>query len=239
MLVRLLGWLIAEIDRRLPGIKSENNRYVSDWVNNTVWQIEHSTEAIKNKNIPKLVKLIEQYGYSLSFEVIERRVYASVLQRVKDAGLAEWAVDPKSKTICQQEFNEWLKKLVVDVANSSMAGDKVKGKMEKVSIPSDYIISALDERRRYRQESLEPHYLEFSDKELIEGEISVALQHLRLDLDMGKYEPGLPFYKVCLDRLRDLQLTVNTKTTPPLFYLNGCMHDITDRCGHRYHQELV
>ena len=52
-------------------------------------------------------------------------------------------------------------------------------------------------------------------------------------------KPGLSFYKVCLDKLRELQTSIKSKAIPPLFYLNGCMHDITDLCGHRYNREAL
>jgi hypothetical protein len=235
-----LDYLITEIRQRLPGIISENNHDISDWVNNTVWQVEHSLEAVKNKNIPRLAKLVEKLGWRLPIELIEHRVYPELLQKVKEAGLAEWAIRPKSKKIRRNDFNEWLKILVDEVAHSTfVAGEKIQEKMEKAKIPTDYIVSALDERRKYRQESLQPQYLEVSDKELIEGEILVTLQQLRMDLDLGKYEPGASFYGVCLSKLRELQSSVKTKALPPLFYLTGCMHDITDRCGHRYHREKI
>ncbi len=230
--------LITEIDQRLPGIKSENNRCAPDWVNNTIWQVGHSLDAVREQNLNQLMDVIERLGYKPDFSVIKRRVYPAILQRVVDASVAEWAIQPKKKIIFKHEFHEWLEALLREDLGS-VAGEKIFTKMAKVGIPSDYIISALEERRIYRLESLRPQYLELYDRNLIDGEVLGFLQHLRLDLDVGKYEPGLPFYKVCLDKLKELRSTLRTNTTPPLFYLNGCMHDITDRCGHRYHRELL
>ena len=109
--------------------------------------------------------------------------------------------------------------------------------MEDAKIPNDYILAARDERRMYRQERLVSRYMEFSDHELIEGEVISNLQSLRLQLDAGNMKEGLPFYQACLSHLDSLRMSIGTKTTSPSFYFHGCMHDIADRCGHRYLRE--
>jgi len=107
-------------------------------------------------------------------------------------------------------------------------------KMEEAHIAPDYIITAHEERRHYRQEILNPRYLDFSDRNLIEGEVLAELEQLRIKLDKGEISEGFPFYGICLERMGIIRTSLSTESQLPLFFVSGCMHDITDRCGHRY-----
>ena len=109
--------------------------------------------------------------------------------------------------------------------------------MTKANITKDYILTAQDERRKFRKERLDPQYLELTDLELIEGEVLSELNRLRLRLDSGEFTEGIPFLKTCQDKLMEMQTMLQVKSKPPLYYLDGCMYDITDRCAHRYHRE--
>lgn len=228
-----------ELDKRFPDLRSSKGNGPCFWVENTVWQVEYSIESIKNKNLPLLVKFVELSGFVLPLEIIERKIYPLILQKVHEAGLAKWAENPQKKKITRAHFQIWLKEMVCEVANSSQtyAGKILQDKMERVRIPADYIWSALEERRKFRSERLNPRYLEVNDCELIEGEVLVSLSQLRIELDSGNCESGLPFLSKCIDHLRTLRESLPSQKLPPLFYLTGYMYDVTDRCGHRYHRE--
>jgi len=145
-------------------------------------------------------------------------------------------VDPDAKKIKQDEFKDWLRRVLTEARfpASAGAGRDMQRKMEDASLPPDYINAAQEERRRYRQALLTLQYLDVSERELIIGEVHAELQHLRSRLDIGKLAEGIAFYGACLEKLRELQESLPTRLPPPLFFLDGCMHDITDRCGHRY-----
>jgi hypothetical protein len=230
-----------ELDKRFPDLRSPKGNGPCFWVENTVWQVEYSIESIKNKNLPLLVKFVELAGFVLPVDIVERKIYPLILQKVHEAGLAKWAENPQKKKISRAQFQTWLREMVCEVANSSQtyAGKILQDKMERVQIPSDYIWSALEERRKFRSERLNPKYLEVNDCDLIEGEVLVSLSQLRIELDSGNCESGLPFLSKCIDHLKTLRDSLPSQKPPPLFYLTGYMYDVTDRCGHRYHREAV
>ncbi|MCX5713271.1 MAG: hypothetical protein NT033_00315, partial [Candidatus Omnitrophica bacterium] len=150
-----------------------------------------------------------------------------------------WEKDDKQKKIHREEFLNWLDDILREEQYplSAGAGKKLREKMEKARITDDYILTAQEERRQFRQEKLNPKYLDLADVDLIEGEILSELTGLRLRLDDGEFTEGTPFLKVCQDKMRELRSSLQVSSQPPLFYLDGCMHDIADRCAHRYHRE--
>lgn len=219
-------------------VMSPNNHDVVYWLRNTKWQVE-SEKEIKTSNMARLMKFISDMGVHLTGETIETKIYPKILDLAQNAATVAWEIDARAKKIRREEFLDWLDNILRNEQYplSAGAGDKLKEKMAKVNIAKDYIITALDERRKFRQERLDPKYLDFTDLDLIEGEVLSELKGLRLRLDSGEFAEGMPFLKICQDKLRELQNLLQVKSKPPLYYLDGCMYDITDRCAHRYHKE--
>lgn len=230
--------LTAEVRRRFDKLISPNGHDVVYWLRNTRWQIESEKEIIIS-NKAQLMKIISNKGIHLTGEVVETRIYPQILTRAQNAATIAWEVDDKAKKIRREEFLQWLDNILRNEQYplSAGAGEKLKEKMAKANIPNDYIVTAQDERRKFRQERLAPKYLELTDLELIEGEVLSELKGLRLRLDSGEFTEGTPFLKTCEDKLRELQTRLQVKSKPPLHYLDGCMYDITDRCAHRYHRD--
>ena len=229
--------LCVKVKDYVSDFRSDNGNDSSFWLANVFWQVEHDEDVVKRKNIQNLVNLVVSDGGGyLTPEQTEERIYPRLLQKVKDAAEADWEVDPDAKKIQQDEFRDWLGGILREAQfpASVGAGRDMRRKMEDASLPPDYIDTAQEERRRYRQEILTSRYLDVSDRELIVGEVHAELEHLRSRLDIGKIAEGIAFYGACLEKLRELQESLPTRLPPPLFFLDGCMHDITDRCGHRY-----
>jgi hypothetical protein len=230
--------LIGCVQNKVNGLISPNNHDVIYWLLNTKWQVESEDEII-TKNKAKLISYIMNKDIHLSSNVIETSIYPKILEKAQNAATVSWEVDDKAKKIRREKFLDWLDNILIDAQYpiSIGAGEKLREKMEKANIANDYILTAQNERRQFRQERLKPKYLDFTDLDLIEGEVLSELNGLRLRLDGDEFTEGAPFLKVCQDKLRELQDTLQVKTRPPLFYLDGCMYDITDRCAHRYHRE--
>jgi hypothetical protein len=231
--------LTIQIENKLGHVTSPKGTSLSQWVEKTIWQNEHSSEAVQNKNNNLLSKLISKIGYDIPIEMVEEKIYPNLLQLVRSAAEIDPDLDLEHKRILRDPFINQIKSIIDDLirAQKAIAGEKIVEKMEKAGIP-DYIDTALEQRRLYRKEKLDPQYLELSDFDLIDGEILSTLQSLRLKMDFGEIEAGREFYKICLDNLDLLRTTIKTKAIAPTYYFHGCMHDITDRCWHRYHKEL-
>ncbi len=230
--------LIDSVVKKFDSLHSPNGHDVVYWLRNTEWQVESEKEIITS-NKAQLMKAISNKGINITGDTVEMKIYPQILALAQDAATVSWEVNRKAKKIDREEFLDWLDNLLRNEQYplSGGAGEKLKEKMSRANIAKDYILTAQEERLKFRQERLTPQYLELSDLEMIDGEVLSELKNLRLRLDNGELAEGLPFLKTCRDKLTEMQNTLQVKSKPPMYYLDGCMYDITDRCAHRYHRE--
>lgn len=230
--------LAASVMKKFESLTSPNGHNVHYWLKNTQWQVE-SEKEIKTSNKAQLMKIISDKGVHLTGNIIESKIYPQLLTLVQDAATCAWEENNKAKKIRREEFLNWFDNIVRNEQYplSGGAGEKLEEKMTKANIAKDYILTAQEERRLFRKERLDPQYLELTDLEMIEGEVLSELKNLRLRLDNGEFIEGLPFLKTCRDKLAEMRTTLQVKSKPPMYYLDGCMYDITDRCAHRYHRD--
>lgn len=229
--------LATQIENKVGKITSPKGNSVNYWVENSLWQNEHTSEAVQNKNYHLLNKLLSNMGYDIPGDQLEKNIYPQLLLIVRTAAEIDPDLDLENKRLRRNNFLDQIKNIIEDLLRSRkvMAGEKIIEKMEKAGI-GDYIETALELRRLYRKERLDPQYLELTDFDLIDGEILTCLQGLRLRMDSGEIDSGREFYSICLNNLEALRKSINTKGMTPSFYFHGCMYDITDRCWHRYHK---
>jgi hypothetical protein len=229
------GRLIKEVKDKVNGLTSPNGHDVIYWLTNSMWQIMSQDDVII-RNVANLFKIISSKSIYLTGETIEGNIYPQILIKAQDAASAPWERNDKAKKIQREEFHNWLDNILREAQYplKGSAGEKLRDKMERANIANDYILTAQEQRRQFMQERLHPKYLELSDLDLIEGEVLSELKSLRLGLDNGEFVEGAPFLKVCQDKLRELQNTLQVESKPPMFYLDGCMYEITDRCAHRF-----
>ena len=229
--------LCEHVSGYVSDFTSENGNNHVFWLSRTVWEVGHTADAIETRNVQALADHVVHIGGHLTPGQIKGKVYPRLLELVKKQAEADWRVDPEAKKNRREEFAEWLKRILTEAQHPAWvgAGEDMQRKMEDASLPPDYVETAHEERRRYRQEVLAAQYLDVSNRELAIGEVYAELEHLRLKLDTGELSEGIAFYQACLSKMKELQHSLRTtKLRLPLFFLHGCMHDITDRCGHRY-----
>ena len=228
--------LSSALTERIAEFKSPKGHGANFWVLKTLWEVEYDSEVLKRKNINSLRRFVENLGGYLPTSQ-EDALYDVLLKKVQDAACADWRIEPSAKQIESDNFLLWLKQHIQETQRTSplTPGRKMQEKMEDVRLPEDYIESAHRALKLYRQETLQPKYLDTSSRELIEGEVSAILQDLRSDLDIGKLSSsGVEFHAACLSRLKELQASLPLEPKPTLSFLHGCMYFITGRCGHRF-----
>lgn len=229
--------LCKDIADRTGITKSPKGNGWDYWVSNTLWEVEHSTDAVHNKNISKLLRISENEGMFLT-EPERSSVYDSLIKRAQDTALADWRIDPSLKKINRTDFCRWLRNAMSEASQDKSDRGVAKmceEKMKDASLPNDYIENARCTLESYRRETLAPRYLERSDRMVLEGEVSASLQELRSRFDAGELHlSNIQFHAECIKRLTELQATVMIDTRPSLSVLQGCMYYITGRCGHRF-----
>lgn len=229
--------LSKEIESKANGFLSSNGNGPSYWLSRLFWDVRHSLESVKNANLDKLRRLVEQRGGHPLFSDQLDDLYDTILSKVRTAATADWGVDPSQKKHTKQSVGEWLDKELARRMHSipAMGGAALKGKMEQAGIAGSEIDSSLETRRHYIAERLRPQYLSLSERNLVEGEVTATLHALRARLDAGELpDSGVEFHAACITALQALQAKLSTSRPVPLAFLIGCMYSIADRCTHRF-----
>lgn len=228
--------LLDSLSKKVAGFTSDNKHDYSFWTANVLWEEKHSEEGVRNKALLKIREILEAKGTFLAGDQIAE-VYGRLLRKVWDAARVDYRVDAAAKRITKRDMEDWFEKIVNEISYpaSSGTGTTMQRKMEAATLPRDIIEAAHEERRHYREEALRPQYLSITDRKLIEREVLAALQRLKAQLDNGKIpDAGPVFHAICLHKLEELQRDLPLKTKPPMFFLQGYMYSVADRCLHRF-----
>lgn len=226
--------LRTQIEQRLSQCCSPKNNGLQYWLRNVLWEVKDSEEAVNNCNLIALRRFAESMGCQLVADQIEE-LYQQILRKVQDAARADWNVDPVKKRFTKKNFCNWLNKLVDAIAHPATpkTGRRMREKMEAAGLPADYVESAHVARRAYRKFLLHPAYQKIADVGLVESEIVSRLQQLRSQLDTGVLsDQGIHFHARCVAALDEIRSRSSSEI--PLFFFQGCMYNITDRCLHRF-----
>lgn len=229
--------LSKEIEGKANGFVSSNGNGPSFWLSRLFWDVRHSLESVKNANLDKLRRLVEQRGGHPLFSDQLDDLYDTILTMVRTAATANWGIDPSQKKFNRQSVGDWLDKELARRMHSipAMGGTALKGKMAVAGIADTEIESSLETRRHYLAERLRPQYLSLSERDAVEGEVTATLHALRAQLDAGEIQDsGVEFHAKCITALQDLQRRLPTSRPVPLVFLLGCMYSIADRCTHRF-----
>lgn len=225
--------LCDAIGRNLPNYSNSNGSDVTSCLSRTMWEVLHDDKSVENANLRLLSKAISTFGDSLvEDQLIE--LYKKVLGKVKEAGKADWNIDPTLKKITRQVFIDWIKKEINLAQHPSTGGtgNKLREKMLKAGIPEDVIENALKQRRFYRSLSLNQEYMNLSKREEVEMVVTANLQQLISELDSEKLKvDGVGFHSICLNRLQDIS---SNKQDVSLPFLYGFMYYMTERCVYRF-----
>lgn len=226
--------LCEQIISKLPTCCSPNGNNAAFWVSKAVWEVRQSIKAIEDGNVLKLIKYCENTGPYLASDQCHE-LYKKILCHVQHAAQAEWAINPDLKRVTRSNFLILLKELLAEATNSKKTskGVLLNEKMKNAHLPPSTIEVAQEQRRVYRQLTLNPAYMDLSKRREAEMETQAHLNHLLSKLDAGSLaDSGVEFHSRCLDKLSELQQGFNGEI--PLHLLQGYMYQLADRCLHRF-----
>jgi len=178
--------LYADVSTRVATFTSKNGNGCKFWLDNMVWEVRHSDDAVKNANIVKLSRALNGMDVFLAVDQVEE-LYSWIVKKVWDASLLDARVNPIGKRIKGTDFHTWIIEAVNQI-NLPSAGAEglVQRKLEKASLAPDVVRSALEQRRYYREEVLSPKYLPLDHRRLIEREVGAILQRLKVPSGQGR-----------------------------------------------------
>ncbi|MHB9069885.1 MAG: dsDNA nuclease domain-containing protein [Sedimentisphaerales bacterium] len=236
-----LNILKQQLNQKVNNFLSTNGHGPSHWVDRTTWDVRHAKDSIKNVNILNLKKIIEEKGELLALDQLEE-LYTKLLAMVQTAALASYTTNATQKKICKSDLCIWFQDAINTALHPAITGSgkRLKLKMETANIPADCIDTALELRRKYRSEVLEPQYMDSKNRQIIEDEAQARLNILVTKLDAGLIKNnGQNFHCDCLNELQTINTeSTNNKQTPSAL-LQGFMYNLADRCLHRFRKAQI
>jgi hypothetical protein len=228
--------LCETLEQRLDGIKSPNKHGPTWWAENTVWEIGHSEEALRNRNLSLVGKVVDEFGRFLVSDQREQ-LYELLLMKVKAAADADKSLNRDGGKLARDTLIDWFGKQIRELerGGSEAGGIDLRVKLEAARIPADTVDSAEELRRSYLSRWLRPSYLERDLSRAWEDRVRAELVELRSRLDSGEIEAdGVDFHRRSLEALEKVRAEATKGKELPKDFFQGCMYYITDLCQHRF-----
>ncbi len=230
-----LNDLTQELSNRLAVVVSPNKNGLDFWTKETHWQVAHDANAAKARNVQGLHQAVHSASREIAPDQLDE-LYKRLVRKVEDAGTARFREAPEKKKIKRPDLLQWLNDRLNEILYPAQSpGKRLEEKMGRALLPTDAILTALEQRTFYLRERRQPKYLDVDDHPLLEAEISACLLTLRSKLDAGELtDNGQQFHSRCLEQLDGIPSRVPSSKNIPKPFVFGCMYNITDRCLHRF-----
>ncbi len=225
--------LRVNIQKRLPSVKSPNDNDIEYWINNAQWEETGSEKAVIDKNLIKLAKIVAGYGSYLAPDQIEV-IYEKLLNIVSSAAASDVTSEKK---ITINNLDELMKKIILDARypRSESSNNKMVEKMRNAELPEEYIDTAKEQRRLFLYELYSPKYMPIDDIDIVAGQVQSKLLKLRVDLDTSSSATsGIDFFRKCINELENLENVLREQFYLSPTIVQGAMHELANRCLHRY-----
>jgi hypothetical protein len=224
--------LCADLETRLPGIKSAKGNGLCFWLRMCFWDQRHSEKAVIQDNLLRLLRL----GHKEKSPILPDQAEVLLLElraKAKAAGDAKWKTDREKKILSRVDLRAWwetrLKELTVGAATKS--GGKLSTKMVDAGLPEELIALAVELRLGYSAEMRAPRYLDVSEIDRLQRQVQSEVVSLRARFIAGQLNmDAATFHALCLDRMDSINGERPPGNEDRSAFLKGCMYDIADRC---------
>lgn len=232
--------LCEKVSKRVGDFKSAKGNDCEHWLKQVFWDVKESRQAVKEHNMILTLSVAKEMSHYLFSDQLEE-IYNKLLQKVHNVAAPEKQASIEEKILKRDDLYQWLKKAIeLQSSPSAIGSDALKKKMNNAKIPEASVSMAVEQRRRYREERLSPKYLSLLDMEKVEGDIAAKLHQTLAGLDAGEInESGVQFHSRCLNIIQGLHDSLSRTIQAPLYFFQGYMYDLTNRCLHRYAREVL
>lgn len=236
--VKALEAATAVIQKQLGDCASPNGDGIGAWVQRTTWEVQGSTQAVRNESIVKLGRALNAQQLWLATDQIEE-LHDRLLRKVQAASLADARTDPKGKRLSAESLRSWLASQADQILHPNQAGgtSALERKLVDAGIDETSRRLAAEQRLRYLREAREPRYVAADDRDLLEGEIQARLNRLKIQLEAGELaDNGRQFLSRCQSELLSVRDSLSGQKAPESIVF-GYMYDVMNRCLHRLVRE--
>ena len=228
--------LQSELDRRCPDVQSEKDNGAAYWLENCLWDVRHSEEAVRSDSLLRLIQLGAKEKRRLLPEPAQV-LLDELRAKAKAAGDAKWQPDRDKKILTREALREWWERRTRELIEGATlpSGEKLRYKMMQTGLPNDLVELAVEMRRDYAATVRTPRYMNVEETEPLQRQVKSKVVSLRASFVAGDLDlDGPGFHSLCLSRMDALNAARPTDSEDRSAFLKGCMYDITDRCLLRF-----
>lgn len=228
--------LLAAIEKKCPGSKSEKGNCADYWIANCRWEVRHSEDAVRQQNKLRIIQISADEGRQILWDQADL-LLNELRDLAKTAGGAKWNSERQTKIITRTALRVWWEKRTEEIISGASApsGGKLRKKLEEATLPRDVVELAVELRRRYARFSRTPKYMESELSDSLQDKVKAEVLTLRSKLIAGELDLNGPrFHALCVARLDQINAERESGTDDQSAFLKGCMYDIADRCLLRF-----
>ena len=228
--------LLAEVEKRFPGLKSPKGNGADYWLDNCLWDVRHSEASVQNQNLVRLMRPALQNGRPLLPELAEI-LLNEMRALAKTAADAKWEPDRDKKIIIRETLQNWWKKRTRELVERAPtpSGGNLRKKMADAGLPNELIELAVELRRDYAAAVRTSRYLESEEAQQLQRRVKAEAMSLRAAFIAGRIDlNGSGFHALCLERMDEVNADRTAGTEDRSAFLQGCLYDIADRCLLRF-----
>lgn len=149
--------LIESFGKKYTKSVSEKGRNLGDWAAALYWQVEASTDGLKNLSINRILRICEGRGLAPAFSRAEE-VYETLVKQVRVASEASRASQPQLKSITRRYLFDWWEAQVADIKSSA----HVTMKIYEV-LPEPFLVEILSKNDEIIKRSMNTFDVQFDD----------------------------------------------------------------------------
>ena len=235
--VRAKKEILAELNKRLPGVTSPNGKGWEEFIDKCQWtKFPDTIEDLKSVNILKLEKVFSDLKTTVLPDQRDE-IYQKLLALVQDASVKDLILNPDCYKIKKEYLFKWLNGKI-DKLSLTNNDYPLEIKMSSAGISPELIKGASLIKVKYKSKRLIESYKFKADYDDLEDEIVFRLHELKIALDSGVLNlDGPEFLNYCIGEVTKIVERYSLrKSNIPNYFGAGLMYDITNRCIHRFNK---
>ncbi len=226
--------IYEELENKFGEIKSDKLNSLKFWVENAEWLVLVD-DSIKEINKAKLNTNLHKLGIEANPEKLDE-IYDALRTLAKDKaelGKEAWT----DKKITKEFLVEFIKNTNEPFPDKSKS-EKLEEKILAAGLDDTYVQTAKAQQMDYLKNKRQSRYFTSDETSKIDSAILSRLHGLRSSLDSGELtDSPTGFYNRCLKEIKEAGKCVGLSGSDSDLanaYYEGCMHEVTSRCLHRY-----
>ncbi|MBC3540423.1 dsDNA nuclease domain-containing protein [Rufibacter sediminis] len=196
------------------------------WFNKCFWEVFHSQDTIKYKNLSYLEKCLNEKFNTVLPPDQKLEIYQQLLAFVSNAGVGN-----EKNNFTKEEICDKLDHLLNNLSAPKQGSKTLDTKLIQANLEPEVVLTAKEFRWQFQKESLNFNFYNKTQITAFKNKIHLLIQDLKLRFDDGEFQfTDIQFHNYC--RKKVIELANEHKIEQAIAL--GCMYDNTSRCTHRF-----